>query len=70
MIITSSRFCSMTSSDHDIKGRTGSDCIPQQSSINVMLPEENDIFTDGCDIAAKEDQVETIYIDSISVDCC
>ena len=55
---------------HDIKGRTGSDCIPQQSSINVMLPEENDIFTDGCDIAAIEDQVETIYIDSISVDCC
>ena len=63
--MTSSRFCSVTFSNHDINGRTGSDYIPT-SSVNVSFPKENDNFPDGWDIAAIEEQEKTIHIDSIS----
>ena len=62
-IVTSSRFCSVTFSNYDINGRTGSDYIPK-SSVNVSFPKENDNFTDGWwDIAAIEEQEKTIHID-------
>ena len=64
-IVTSSRFCSVTFSNQDINGRTGSDYIPQ-SSVYVSFPKEKDNFPDGWwDIAAIEEQEETIHIDSI-----
>jgi len=64
--VTSSRFCSVTFSNQDINGRTGSDYIPQ-SSVYVSFPKEKDNFPDGWwDIAAIEEQEETIHIDSIS----
>ena len=65
-IVTTSRFCSVIFSNHDINGRTGSDYIPT-SSDNVSLPKENDNFPDGWDIAvAIEEQEKKLHIDSIS----
>ena len=46
LIMTSSRFFSVTFSNHDINGRTGSDYIPT-SSVNVSFPKENDFSQMG-----------------------